>query len=187
MAPHFFRGPKSRRAVSELVAASVLLVATLVGFGVYYGVFLSNLSLSTSTLIDQFHKGVRVSGQQIDLAYDRFENAGPLTTAFKLYVYNYGFANYPFYSIIVITDSGNKYVINSASTTVKDCSTTVVAGDCSTGAVQLSTQSSSFPQPFYTLPVKKLYRIEFTVPDVISSPLKIALVGTDGRDFQWRI
>ena len=158
-----------------------MLAATIAGFGVFYGVFGYRLALSSSTLIDQFHKGARVSGQQIDLAYDRLENAGPLTTVFKLYVYNYGFANYPFHSIIVITDSGNRYVVDSASITVKDCSTTVVAGDCSTGAIQLSTQSSSFPQPFYTLPVKKLYRIEFTVPDAISSPLKIALIGTDGK------
>ena len=127
----------------------------------YYGVIRHNLSLSSSTLTEQFQKGARVAGQQVDLSYWTISGSN-----FSVYVYNYGFSTFTFNRIVLIDNNGGRPPIS--------CCTVFNA-----------TSLSALPSG--QIPVKTVTRIDFTVTGPFSRPVVVTLVGTDNRLFQWRI
>ena len=160
------RRRRKKRAVSELIAALIMVFITITGFGVYYGVLRYNLSLSSSTLTEQFQKGSRVAGQQVDLSY---WTINPSTGQISLFVYNYGFSDFTFNRIVVTLNDTSKQTFLPSSFSVSD-------------ALNPTT-----PLPPGLVPVKTLTIIKFTPSPVNPRPLLVTLVGTDVRLFQWRI
>lgn len=149
-----------RRAVSEIMATLLMVIITIAGFGVYYGVLRSNLGLSSSTLTEQFQKGARVAGQQIDLSYWTVNG-----TTLSLFVYNYGFSNLTLKRIVV---GGANTEVTTASVTVLPSGSTTLL-------------------PSGRIPVKQLVKISFTSPSLPPALFLVTLVTTDGKIFQWRI
>ncbi len=94
---------RGRNAVSEIVAALLLLSITVAAFGIYYTYYVSGLSSSGRSVAQGIHDSAKATGELMSLVSYSVQG-----TTVTLYLYNYGLQP------ITLTPPGQVFLVSGS-------------------------------------------------------------------------
>ncbi len=149
-----------RKAVSEVVAALLLLSITVAVFGVYYTYYVSGLSSSGKSVAQRIADSGRATGELMSLV--SYQVQGSTVT---LYLYNYGLQP------ITLSPPAQAYLISGGS---------------QQQAQSFSLTDSTGGNPITTIQTQKLATLTLTFSGIPSS-FYIDIIDNIGKTFEFQL
>jgi flagellin-like protein len=153
---------KKRRAVSEIVAALLLLAVTVGVFGVFYAYYVNGLRSSSTSVSQEIQNSVKATGELMSLV--SYSVQGQTVT---LYLYNYG------QQPITLNPPSQAFLVVSGT---EQLAQNFILTDATSGS------------PINTIQTQKLAELTLTFNNIPSSgSFYIEIIDSIGKNFEYQL